>query len=111
MKNMPYVFVTSYLPYNKTTEAAKKYVSVIKAHKSSIKGLTKTVLPDALIARKDYIEVTGIYDVEESKLNEFLLAQQKYMTNYHQIEGYSYDIEVRFKITEALEAIGIKPPE
>ena len=33
------------------------------------------------------------------------------MTNYHEIEGFRYQTDVRFKATEALEMIGIKMPE
>lgn len=109
---MPYVFITSYLPFNKTKDAAKIYVASLKEYRSSIKGLGKEIIPNAVKARKDFIEVTGIYDVETSNLTEFLLNQQKYMTKYHDLgEGYGYDIEVRFKVTEALEMIGFKMPE
>lgn len=30
---------------------------------------------------------------------------------YHQIEGFKYQIDVRFKATEALEMIGMKMPK
>ncbi len=54
---MPYVFVTSYLPYNKTNDAAKLYVATLKEFRSTIKGLSKEIIPNAVKARKDYIEV------------------------------------------------------
>ena len=108
---MPYVFITSYLPYTKTNDAAKIYVASLKEFRTAIKGLSKELIPNAVKARKKYLEVTGIHDVEESNLAKFLLIQQKYMTKYHNLEGYSYDIEVRFKVTEALEMIGMKMPE
>ncbi len=109
---MPYVFTTSYIPYNKANDIAKIYVATVKEFRSAVKGLSKEIITNAVKARRDCLEVTGIHDVEEGKLKEFLLVQQKYMTKYHDIgEGYGYDIEVRFKITEALEMIGIKMPE
>ena len=109
---MPYVFITSYLPFNKTNDAAKIYVATLKEYRSSIRGLGKEIIPNAVKSRKDYIEITGIYDVKETNLTEFLLNQQNYMTKYHDLgEGYGYDIEVRFKVVEALEMLGMKMPE
>jgi len=107
---VPYVFVTSYIPYNKAEEVAKVYIDSDKEFRSEVRGLSKDIISNAVKARKDHIEVVGVDEVEEGNLAKFLLLQQKYMTNYHNIEGYSYDIEVRFKITEALEMIGMKAP-
>ncbi|TFG12930.1 MAG: hypothetical protein EU535_05650 [Promethearchaeota archaeon] len=108
---MPYVFSTSYLPYNKTKEAAKIYVDTLKEFRAEVRGLRKEIIPNAIKSRKDHIEVVGVSDVEESNLAKYLQIQQKYMTKYHDLEGYGYDIEVRFKVTEALEMIGLKMPE
>ena len=109
---MPYVFTTSYIPYTKAAESAKIYISTIKKFYSEVRGLTKELVPNSVKARKDYIEVVSVNDVEESNLAKYLQIQQKYMTQFHNLgEGYGYDIEVRFKITEALEMIGIKMPE
>jgi len=107
---MPYVFVTGYLPYNKAEEATKIYVENIKEFRSEVRGLRKEIISNAVKARKDHIETVGVSEVEEGNLAKFLLLQQKYMTKSHNIEGYNYDIEVRFKITEALEMIGMKAP-
>jgi hypothetical protein len=99
---MPYVFVTSYLPYNKTTEIAKIYLDTLKEYRSDRRALSKEIIPNSVIAKKPYIEVVSVHDVEESNLAKFLQIQQKWMTQYHNVgEGYGYEIEVRFKITEA----------
>ena len=109
---MPYVFTTSYLPYKKTIDAAKIYVNTLKEFRAEVRGLRKEIIPNAVKARKDHIEVVGVSEVEESKLAKFLQIQQKYMTKYHDLgEGHGYDIEVRFNATEALEMIGFKMPE
>lgn len=108
---MPYVITTSKFPLNKTEEAAKIYVETLKEFRSAQRALTKEVVPNAIKATDDGIEAIGIHDVKAGKLEEFLLLSQKYMVNYHAIEGYKYTIEVRFKATEALEMIGMKMPE
>lgn len=108
---MPYVFVTSYLPNEKTEEVAKIYLEYFKEDRSSYKDLSKELIPNAVKARKDYIEVTGVHDVKKGKLEEFLNLQQRLMVRYHKVEGFRYKIEVRFKVTEAIEMLGLKPPE
>lgn len=108
---MPYVFITSTYPYDKGVEAAKIYIKSISEFKSAIKGLSKEIVPNAIKARKEGIEATGIHDIKPGKLEEFLLLQQKYMVPYHDVEGFRYTIEVRFKVEEALEMIGMNMPE
>jgi hypothetical protein len=108
---MPYVFVTSYLPYHRTAEIAKIYVDTLRDYNSDARPLRKEVVPNSVIARKDHIEVVSVHDVDEANLAKFIQIQQKWMTQYHGIEGHSYTIEVRFKVTEALEMIGMKMPE
>jgi hypothetical protein len=108
---MPYVFTTSYFPANKAGELAKIYIESIKEFNAQARGLHKELVPNAVKSRQGYIETTGVHDVTDSKLNEFLLAEQRYMSKFHKIEGFSYTIEVRFKVTEALEMIGLKMPE
>ena len=108
---MPYVVITSKFPLNKANEAAKIYVENIKEFRSAQRALTKEIIPNAVKATDDGIESFGVHDVKEGKLEEFLLLQQKEMVKYHEVEGYKYTIEVRFKATEALEMIGLKIPE
>jgi hypothetical protein len=33
------------------------------------------------------------------------------MTAYQEVDGFIYSIEVRYKVTEALEVLGMKAPE
>jgi hypothetical protein len=108
---MPYVFITSYLPNEKSEEVAKIYLEFFKEDRSKYRHLSKELIPNAVKARKDCIEVTGVHDVKEGKLEEFLMLQQNLMIRYHKIEGFRYEFEVRFKVTEALEMLGLKPPE
>ena len=108
---MPYVVTTSKFPLDKANEAAKIYVESIKEFRSKQRELTKEIVPNAIKATDDGIETFGVHDVKEGKLEEFLTLQQRYMVNYHNIPGYKYNIEVRFKVTEALEMIGMKMPE
>ena len=108
---MPYVVSTSKFPLDQAEEVAKIYVKTAKDYRSSHRELAKEIVPNAVKATDDGIESFSVYDVKEGKLEEFLFLEQKNMVNYHNIPGYKYHIEVRFKITEALEMVGMKAPE
>ncbi len=108
---MPYVFTYSLIPAHKTTESAELYLKERKDERAAMRPLAKEIIPNAVKGTMEGIEVISVHDVKEGKLEEFLNLQQKLMVAYHDIEGYKYNIEVRFKITEALEMIGMKMPE
>ena len=108
---MPYVFTYNLMPANKANEVAEVYVKALKEERSATRPLAKEVIPNAVKATMEGIESISVHDVKEGKLEEFMNVQQNIMVKYHDIEGYKYKIEVRFKITEALSMIGMKMPE
>lgn len=107
---MPYVFVTSRFPPHTAERLAKIYVETLKELRSQLRDAGKEIIPNAVKATNKGIEVIGVWDIKEGKLEEFLAIEQKFLTNYHDVEGYRYQMDVRFKITEALDMIGIKMP-
>jgi bifunctional DNase/RNase len=111
VKNMPYVFITTIFPANKTNESAKLYVDSLREFRKAQRPLTKEIIANAIKSTNDGIESIGVHDIKEGKLEEFLLLQQSYMTKFHAVEGLKYKIDVRFKATEALEMIGMNLPE
>lgn len=108
---MPYVFTHNIMPNDKTTEIADIYLKDLKNERSATRPLAKEIIPNAIKATMQGIESISVYDVKEGKLDEFLNVQQNIMVKYHDIVGFKYRIEVRFKVTEALEMIGMKMPE
>lgn len=108
---MPYVFTTTLFPPDKSQELAKINIEGLKEFRAVARGLGKEVISNAVKATTNGIEVIGAWDIKEGKLEEFLIHQQKEMTRYHKVEGFSYSIDVRFKIVEALELLGMKYPE
>ena len=108
---MPYVFITSIFPPHTTEQLSKIYVGLLKDLRSKLRATGKEIIPNAVKATTEGIEVIGVWDIKEGKLEEFLLIEAQAMTNYHEIEGFRYQTDVRFKATEALEMIGIKMPE
>jgi len=108
---MPYMFTYNIFPPDQAENISKIYVKEIKEARAALRPLGKEVVPNAVKATMDGMSVIGIWDVKEGKLDEILKVQQKLLLKYHEIEGYKYRIEVRFKVTEALEMLGMKDPE
>ncbi len=108
---MPYVFVYTMFPPHKTKEIAQMYVETTKDFNSAARGLTKMVIQNAVKSTENGIESISVHDVKEGNLEKFLNVQTNYMVNYHDIEGFRYKIEVRNKVTEAMEMLGMKAPE
>jgi len=111
VEKMPYVFTTSLFPPDKSQQLAEINVEGLKEFRAVARGLAKEIISNAVKATTNGIEVIGVWDIKEGKLEEFLLHQQKEMTRYHEVEGFSYSIDVRFKIVEALEMLGMKYPD
>ena len=110
-ETMPYVFTYSLVPAHKIQKSAELYLEEMKDARSATRPLAKEIIPNAVKATIDGIETISVYDIKEGKLEEFLKTQQKLMVAYHAIEGFKYNFEVRFKVTEALEMVGMKMPE
>lgn len=108
---MPYMFTYNIFPPDQAESISKIYLKEIKEARAALRTLGKEVIPNAVKATMDGMSVIGIWDVKEGKLDEILKVQQKLLLKYHEIEGYKYRIEVRFKVTEALEMLGMKVPE
>jgi len=108
---MPYMFTYNIFPPGQAENISKIYVKEIKEARAALRQLAKEVVPNAVKATLDGMTVIGVWDVKEGKLEELLKLQQKLLLAYHEIEGYKYRIEVRFKVTEALEMLGMKVPE
>ncbi|KKN64425.1 hypothetical protein LCGC14_0491680 [marine sediment metagenome] len=83
----------------------------MKDLRSKLRATGKEIITNAVKATTEGIEVIGVWDIKEGKLEEFLLIEAQAMTNYHSIERFRYQMDVRFKVTEALGMIGIKMPE
>ncbi|MFX1569099.1 MAG: hypothetical protein ACFFCV_12110 [Promethearchaeota archaeon] len=105
------MFVTSIFPPHASKILAEIYVKTLKDLRSQLRDKGKEIIPNAIKATTAGIEVIGVWDIKEGKLEEFLAIEQRFLTNYHDIEGYRYQMDVRFKVHEALDMIGIKMPE
>jgi predicted phosphatase len=108
---MPYIFTYNIFPHDQSENISKVYLKEIKEARAALRPLAKEIIPNAVWATTEGMSVIGVWDVKEGKLEEALALNQKQLLAYHVIPGYKYKMEVRFKVTEALEMLGMKPPE
>jgi hypothetical protein len=111
VNNIPYLFTYNIFPPDQTGNISKAYLKVVKEERSEWRPLAKEIISNAVKGTEEGISVISVYDVKEGKLEEMMAVQQKHLLVYHDIPGYRYRMEVRFKVTEAIEMLGMKFPE
>ena len=100
----------SWCPPGKVAELGKVYLEVMKKYPDD-RSIAKTIVQNALKARKNGVEVVGIVEPKPGKLEVALNRTQNTMIFYNDIVGFEYEIEVRFNVVEAMAMVGMKAPE
>ena len=108
---MPYMFTYNIFPADQAENISKIYLKEMKEARAALRLLAKEIIANSVKATMEGMSAISVFDVKEGKLEELLKLQQELLLAYHEIPGYRYRIEVRFKTTEALGMIGMKMPE
>ena len=102
---------TVWIPHAKASEAGKMFIEVSKKFPGD-KSLSKELLNNAVAATKEGYKVVSANEIKEGKLTEYLARLNNALIFIASgIEGYKYQIEVMSSIVEALDILGLKPPE
>jgi hypothetical protein len=56
---------------------------------------------------EDGIKSLSIYELDNEKVSEGMLAITEYMTTFYGVPGFSYDISVDLELEEGLKMIGL----
>ncbi len=107
---MPYIITTSIYPTEKGPEVAEKYLEAIKKYPPD-ENLGVEVVPAAVKSTHEGVQVLGIVDVKEGKLEDALKQTVNMMVMFQSIQGYRYTTEIHYKVEEALALIGMSLPE
>jgi hypothetical protein len=108
---MVIVMTTVWIPHVKASEAGKLFIEALKKYPGD-RSLSKVLLNNAVATTKEGYKVVSAEEIKEGKLKEYLALQNKgllFIANG--IEGYKYQIEVMSSIVEAMDVVGLKPPE
>ena len=73
--------------------------------------ITVQVVPAAVKSTHEGVQVLGIVEVKEGKLEDALKRTVSMMVMFQSIPGYRYTTEIHYKVEEALALIGMNLPE
>lgn len=107
---MVLVVSTGWFPANKSAEAGKKYLEVIKQFPPD-RNISKPIVRVAARVTTDGMKVFTVSEVKEGKFKEFMERYYKMILIYSEIEGYRVEMEVYLSGTEALPLVGLEMPE
>ncbi len=101
---MPYVVAFSWYPPSASDIVAKRYLETLQKYPviSSIKRL----VPAAVAATKEGIEVFVVDEVKREDMGEALDYAAKFLVEFRDIEGFRYHIRTFSTVTEAMAYIG-----
>jgi len=108
---MVIVMITTWFPQDKTSEVGKIFIESSKKFPPD-KSLSKHLLNNAIIATKEGYKTVNASEIKDGKLKEYLARLNKNLIFIaNGIEGYKFQIEVMSSLIEALDVLGLKPPE
>ena len=106
---MPYIITTSLYPSDLAPEVAKRYLEAIQKYPID-ESISSPVIPAAVKATHDGIEVIMVTEPKEGKLQEAYALGVSRMVMFHSIKGFEYSTDVYYTLTEAMTAIGMSLP-
>ena len=102
---------TVWIPHAKASEAGKLFIEASKKFPED-KSLSKQLLNNAIAATKEGYKAVSASEIKGGNLNAFITQLNKTLLFIaNGIEGYKYQIEVMSSIIEAMDILGLKPPE
>jgi hypothetical protein len=106
---MPYLFVTTSFPSDKSDEVAKKYFEVIKKYPPD-DSLGTQVVPAAFTRTLQGIEAIVVIEAKKGKLEDLLIREGNALAMFRTIQGYEAQVETYMTLEEALGSIGMSLP-
>ena len=107
---MPYLITTSTYPSHKATEVAERYFEALQKYPID-ENLVKEIVPAAVKSTHQGVNVMGVMEVKEGKLDGALARLANFMAMFQTIPGFEYTIDTNFKVEEALGILGMDLPK
>ena len=104
---MPLIMVTTWSPFNKANEAAKKFLEVMEKYPQE--SFEKSWLA-GIKSDEDGIKSVWLTEIEKGKLEEALILTAKREAEYMGIEGYGFKMETLMSFEDAMPIIGLEAP-
>jgi hypothetical protein len=107
---MPIIVIDTQHPHYKNKEVVETWLKAIEKHPRP-EDLFKPLIETAVRSSKDGLRVLSAYQTNPGKYEAAAAYFAHFMTEFFEIEGYSYDFSTWMTIEEAMGSIGQKPPE
>ncbi len=107
---MPIIFIENQYPVHKNKEVLAAWLRAIEKYPQP-EGLFTTLVDTAISSDKNGLKVLSAHLINPGKYEEASAHFRKFMTEFFDIEGFSYEFSNWSTIEEAMESIEEKLPE
>ncbi len=107
---MPIIFIENQYPLHKNKEVLAAWLRAIEKHPQP-EGLFTTLVDTAVSSDKNGLKVLSAHLINPGKYEEASAYLHKFMTEFFDIEDYSYEFSNWSTIEEAMGSIGQQAPE
>jgi hypothetical protein len=107
---MPIIFIENQYPLHKNKEVLAVWLKAIEKYPQP-EGLFTTLVDTAVSSDKNGLKVLSAHLISPGKYEEASAYFRKFMTEFFDVEGYSYEFSNWSTIEEAMESIGQQAPE
>jgi len=107
---MPIIVIDSRYPHHKYKEVLETWLKALEKHPRP-EGLVTPLVETMVRSKKSGLNVFSAFQTNPGKYEEASAYFTEFMTEFFNIEGYTYDLSTWATIEEALGSIGQKPPE
>jgi len=107
---MPIIFIESQYPVHKNKEVLAAWLGAIEKYPEP-EGLFTTLVDTAVSSDKNGLKVLSAFLINPGKYEEASAYFRKFITEFFDIEGYSYEFSNWSTIEEAMQSIGQQPPK
>ena len=106
---MPIIVIDNQYPHHKYKEVVETWLKALEKHPQP-EGLFTPLVQTMVKSTKKGLNVFSAYQTNPGKYEEARAYFAEFMTEFFDIEGYSYDFSTWMTIEEVMGSIGQRPP-
>jgi hypothetical protein len=103
---MPYMVTKTWYPLTSAKEVGEKFLEAETKFPPD-ETLSTRVVTAAISNNPNGLEILGVSEVREGKLEESLTRTYNYFREFWEIDGFNYKVEVMANLEEGLAVLGL----
>ena len=107
---MPIIFIESQYPLHKNKEVVETWLSALEKYPRP-EGVFTPLVETAVSSDLNGLRVRSAHQTNPGKYEEATAYLRKFLAEFFEIEGYTYEVSTWSTIEEAMESIGQMAPE